>query len=510
MKIPSAPHRLTTLSEARLSGWTLPALVLIAAALLTRMWVFGNPVVHIDEQFYLMVGTRMLDGAMPFVDIWDRKPFGLFLLYALFAALAPDPVWGYQIAALLSVVLTALVIHRTALRFAPPAGALVAAVAYIVYLPVLGGVGGQSPVFYNLLVALAGMLTLRTVATPEPRARHLGPAGLAVMLLLGIAIQIKYTVIFEGMFFGLALLWRGWSDRRSPFVLALFSLTWVVAALLPTALALLYYIGIEYGDLFIQANFLSIFGRYQAKLPALARLLLHIVLLAPLWLPIRHLWKTAPANPALCFVRLWAIVAALGYLIFGSYYIHYALPLLVPMTIAAAPALGWATDIAWRRSLLATVPAFLLSLGAVALDLHLLGNAADVRRAVDLIQPRLNDGCLYVYEGDPILYERTHACMLTRFVFPSHLNNRKEKDALGIDVNAEIRRVLDARPTVIVMRRTARAGLTNTETRAILIDTLRRHYRFVGDAPSGTQPWMIFALRDGHAAPPSPVFKMVR
>jgi hypothetical protein len=55
-------------------------LVLFAAAL--RAWDLGHPVVHVDEQWYMLVADRLLTGATPYLDIWDRKPLGLFLLFA--------------------------------------------------------------------------------------------------------------------------------------------------------------------------------------------------------------------------------------------------------------------------------------------------------------------------------------------------------------------------------------------------------------------------------------------
>ena len=54
---------------------------LLAFAFLVRAQTFGNPVLGFDEQFYLLVGDRMLHGAIPYVDIFDRKPIGLFLIY---------------------------------------------------------------------------------------------------------------------------------------------------------------------------------------------------------------------------------------------------------------------------------------------------------------------------------------------------------------------------------------------------------------------------------------------
>jgi hypothetical protein len=159
----------------------------------------------------------MLHGALPFVDIWDRKPLGLFLLFAAIRELGGEGIVQYQLVALLSVVATSVVIWRTARMIAPPVGALCAGVAYQLFLSVFFCFGGQSPVYYNLPVALVGLwMAHLMVARPSPRALFLH--GLGVMLVIGAALQIKYTVVFEGIGFGLALmdahaLWGGAGTR---------------------------------------------------------------------------------------------------------------------------------------------------------------------------------------------------------------------------------------------------------------------------------------------------------
>ena len=55
-------------------GWFL------AVALLTRVSTFGDTGYHNDELLYFLVGQRMHDGLLPYVDIWDRKGPGLFLI----------------------------------------------------------------------------------------------------------------------------------------------------------------------------------------------------------------------------------------------------------------------------------------------------------------------------------------------------------------------------------------------------------------------------------------------
>jgi 4-amino-4-deoxy-L-arabinose transferase-like glycosyltransferase len=114
-------------------------------ALLTRLAVFGDPVFHIDESWYLLVGQRLSDGARLYVDVWDRKPPGLFFIYAI-AAKFSNSIIAYQIMAWLSASLTAFLVARMAARISGPKPALIAAAIYLATLAQLGGAGGQSPV----------------------------------------------------------------------------------------------------------------------------------------------------------------------------------------------------------------------------------------------------------------------------------------------------------------------------------------------------------------------------
>jgi hypothetical protein len=93
-----------------------PFLPLLLAAFALRAWDFGNPVLDLDEQWYLLVGDRLLRGAVPFIDLWDRKPVGLFLLFAAIRSLPSDGVVAYQVAATLSAGVTAALIAIIARR----------------------------------------------------------------------------------------------------------------------------------------------------------------------------------------------------------------------------------------------------------------------------------------------------------------------------------------------------------------------------------------------------------
>lgn len=134
--------------------------------------------------------------------------------------MSTDGIVAYQIGALVFATLTACFIVLIAHRFASLSGAVVAGVAYLLYLPLLGGDGGQSPVFYNLFLAIGAWEVIRAGEADDPTGvwRH----GLRSMLWAGLAIQVKYTAAIDGVAYGLwltALLGRR-EGRLSAHVIA--------------------------------------------------------------------------------------------------------------------------------------------------------------------------------------------------------------------------------------------------------------------------------------------------
>lgn len=475
--------------------WLWPIALFVLAALASRWYSFGNPVIDIDEQFYLLVGQRMHEGLLPYVDIWDRKPIGLFIIYWAMA-LGGSDVYAYQIAACLAAAATALVIYRIALRVAEPGGAVIAGVSYLLYLLTFGGAGGQSPVFYNLFVAMAVLGTMRVLAACQPA--NLLRNGMVIMLLTGCAIQIKYPVLFEGIFIGLALMWQCWRERKSLPFLALATIAWVACALLPTAVALAYYVFLGQADAFIQANFLSIFGRQEPLWEAWRRLAIHTALLTPFWIAAVIVTRKArefdgQRKADLLFVRLWLIVATAGYLIFGSYYDHYTLPLLLPLAVLAAPVLTKFNKVTPLAILLLLTSGISGGIKAYS-EVRKEGNRQQAERIASIVRAQLHGGCLHVFEGPPALYSMTGACFATRFVFPSHFNHLKEANALGVPVSGALNEMLARRPAVIVASAKAKPSSSNMVTRRILWTALQRHYHLVAPARLGKSELLVFAI----------------
>ena len=390
-----------------------------------------------------------------------------------------------QLAATAWAAATALVINRIAVRFAGPTSALFAAIAYLLVLPSLGGQSGQSPIFYNLFTALAGLALITSVG--------LGPAAirgraLTAMLASGLAIAIKPVAAVEGAFFGLAFLWLLDRARLERQIILRTAIAMIAVALIPTLLPLAGYAlaGNAPLDAYLYANFVSIFQKLsfgaEARLAGLAYFLLYatpLLLLAGYgaWL------RRRDRNPLPGLLLGWIAAAVGGYLLVPHFFDHYALPLLVPLAVSSATAF----DRPQGRIYLAALLVLSLIQGAI-LDWN--GNRraiADFERLSATVEAARHDGCLYVADGPSWLYASTGACRLTRYLFPPHLTLSTEAGAIGASPEAELSHILAARPAVVVTQDSQR-GNHAPVIEARLTASLRRDYHPILRVPADADP----------------------
>jgi hypothetical protein len=470
-------------------------LLLVAIAL--RIWDVGNPVIHVDEQYYLLVGDRLLHGAVPYVDIWDRKPLGLFLIYAAIRLLPGDGLVAYQLVATAAAAATALLVAKGGRMLgATPRGALAAGAAYLILLELIGGRGGQAPVFYNLPMTAAALLTLRLPAlaardAPGAMLRN----GVAACLLAGVAIQIKYTAAVEGAFFGCTHLWFAYRARARTesgwLRLAGATTMWALAGLAPTLAAIGWYAAHAELDAFWFANFASIglrpgypFGQLVMRLLGIGAQLAPLVACAAIgwrWIVVD---ERARARVALG----WLIAALGGFLAIGTFFDHYALPLVAPIAMLAAVALG--------RSMRLMVATLGLALALWLIETAVRPDDARGARAVARVVSANDRGaCPYVFIGDTITYRLADACLPTAYAFPNFLAYTTERGAMGIDEAAEVRRILAARPPLIVTS-DRRLKIWNRASLAAVTASLARDYRPVLRVPRSNWHTIVYLRRD--------------
>ena len=478
-------------------AWSYAILALLAVV--SRAQFFGNPILASDEGFYLLVGDRMLHGALPYVDIWDRKPIGLFILYAAMRLLGGDGVLAYQLVGTGFAFATSVLIARIARSFATSVGATAAGCAYLIWLTLGSAAGGQAELFYGLPVCAAAAITMQGFKDTRPSG--LWWRGGIAMLLIGLAAQIKYNALFEGMYFGCCWLILGWrSGRRA--MLAPYAGFWIVAAVAPTVAAASYYAFLKQLDPFLFANFISIWQRSSA--PAgelLERLAIIAGILAPLLACVRPRLRLVDpaANAAFRFTLWWLAATIASVLAFGTYLEQYLLPIVIPASAAAAPFFGGGGGA--RRWKLAALGAIFL-LGQTKLWVTQLsrGSPSELSAIGREIDP---DKCLFVYSGVAAFYRVAGACIPTRFAFPSHLSRERESQSIGVDTVSEVNRIMRSRPGTVIVR-SPYAGDENWPARAETFRHLRADYRLVLVSKLGWQTVEVYQLV-GQPAPPGRV-----
>ena len=451
-------------------------LILLLVALTTRAITLGNPIVHADEQFYLVAARLTTQGGWPYVDWWDRKPVGLFLLY-LPPALLPwrAAVFAYQAMALAAASGTAALIAALARRTGAGAGATLAGVAYLVLVVLAEGQGGQSPIFYNALVAGAALLIL---------ARRTGWAA----LLLGLALQVKGTVAFEALFLLGWALHRDWRERDRPLATLARAAGWGALVLAPTLIAAGVFAAAGHGAAWLYANVLSILHRQPDPWPErLGNAAGLVAILSPLVaVALRH----RPRTPEQRFLLGWLFASLAGIAVFGGWYDHYALPAMVPACAGAAGALGDRPG-ARRRAAAVLALVALAGQGLLLQKRWTRGTPAQFDALVAAVGR--GPGCLWVQSGETMLYAATDRCRPSRYIFPSHLFRARESGAIGVDQALEIRRILATRPAVIVMRPPYRGE--RADLRALVTARLRRDYREAVALPLGSNTVRVFRRR---------------
>jgi hypothetical protein len=483
------------------------AITLLLATLLIRAVALGQPQVDVDEQFYLLVGDRMLHGALPYVDIWDRKPVGLFAIYAAARAFGGTGIVQYQLAALLSVFATAWTIRATSLRLgANCIGAWLSGLAYVLWLNILGGAGGQAPIFFNMPMALAGLFIVREIDTPgngasRPGTSSLVRSGLLCMLLVGIAIQIKYSVLFEGIYFGVALLALAIARRMPHWALAAFAGGMIALALLPTAVALGYYWHAGHLREFIFANFVSIGGRLP--LPpneVLRRATMMAVVMLPLvsFTVVSLTWHEHGGSArewGRRFILMWLAVAIASVIGFGYYFDHYGLPIVIPAAIAGSAAFS-----EWRKRRFHIAGLFVLAfLAGEEVTLNEIwssggwSNIQAIERATRGVR-----NCPFVYDGPSAVIMLRHWCIPTVYPFPYHLSYYPESQALGVDALHEVARIMSTHPDAVLIRNRPYTN-ENLAARALMLRFLRSDYRPVAALPFHQSELLVFRLKPGIA-----------
>lgn len=353
----------------------------LAAVLLLALPVLTYPLGR-DQGEFATIARGLLDGRVPYRDLWNPKPPAVFLVYA--AALLPDRAGGLLRA--LDLLLYAVVgsaLYSIGRQLASPAAGLWAALVFgVFYFTESFWTLTQNDGLALLPMALAAVGAVRLLPAgdhPQPLGtpRRLGWAAL-IGAWCAIAVWFKYPFALFGLALaaGYALALRGSGGGRRPhraeaaafavggLAVGVLGLAWTAAAgALP--------------DLIESANVTSQYTALTFNPDDLARLL--GTALSFRWAQWGLLAILAAAGCGLArrgperrrsgwrLVNLWLAAGAAILLVQAKGYDYHWLPLLPPLALLAGDGLARAVQMLTRRlAAVSPVPSRMVTAGASA------------------------------------------------------------------------------------------------------------------------------------------------
>ena len=450
-------------------------IVLLLAVITVRAPWIGNANADVDEQLYSLIGNAMLEGKLPFVDLWDRKPVGLFALFALAHAVGGPAAASYQVLAGLFTLAGAVMMYVLSRVLVDRVAASGAGLLYVVLMSTYGSHSGQSEAFYVPMM-LAMALLVRDPAHPRAFRR-----ALAAMLIGGFALQVKYTVVPQCIFFGMWALWGQYKRGAPVSKLWRSGIAFAALGLLPTIAVGAFYTGIGHFDAFLFANFTSFFDRLPSPSGRLD--IDHTAFVSPLVVLIvlggyAAIRLSPPRERQTYIFMLFWLVASLATVFLPATVYRYYYAALVPNAILVAlPLIDCRTKVRW-------IPLAIVLAGAAS-TLFLpqqyaqsQEQSATLNRLSRAIAPNVDNKtkCLWVFDGPTSLYTLSGSCLPTRYIYPDHLNNALERNALGVEQTDEVARILANRPPIIVTADT-KFTIQNEDAGQLVERAVTDHYR---------------------------------
>lgn len=172
----------------------LVLLLLSAAILLTSSSISLSQIPRHDSGIFLYFGQQILNGKMPYLDLWDHKPPLIFYLDALGLAIGRGSSWGVWFLEFVSLALSSLIGFFALRRYYHSLSAAIAVCTSLAML-VFFLEGGNLTEEFSLPLQW-GTLFLFTVSD---RKGWQGPSGKVRAFLIGVffslALNLKQTMI---------------------------------------------------------------------------------------------------------------------------------------------------------------------------------------------------------------------------------------------------------------------------------------------------------------------------
>ncbi|MCB9264536.1 MAG: glycosyltransferase family 39 protein [Lewinellaceae bacterium] len=431
-------------------------LLFLGIALLLRFFSFFPSVINHDESTYIVISDAILAGHTYQVDYIDTKPIGIFLIYAFLQLLMGKSVLLLRVAAAATLAATAYFLYRAKLSFGSrQEAAFASGLAYLFLNSIFTyfGVSPNTETFFNLFTALA-----LWVYCSRPPVWAYFIAGLS----LGIGFVIKYVVLFDGLAFGLFLLWQARLGKEKWGAAWAKALAMAAGAALPFLAVIAWYRSIGHLEPFWFYTF-TVSGRYLESKGILDHLAFFLDFNLR-FLPVAFffyyvVFSRMVHSLSRQFGLLWAALVLLGVLLPGKLFGHYFIQFMLPFCFLAGEFFSITREalpkgLRWLRRPKIGYPLLgLLLLTNLVLQYKDYYLKTDYpRQSAAFLAPRLSPGDVVYTANDQIIYHLLGTLPPLPYVHPSLFWEEQHIRALEIGREAEIERLKAKQPRFLLFR----------------------------------------------------------
>ena len=172
------------------------AIILGLVTFLSRVPYLQEAVIDWDESTFILMGQSIVDGHLPYTELWDNKPPLAFAFFALPILLFGKSIAAVRLAGMLCVTLTAFLVYVFGHRFGGRRAGLISAILSIFAIGVLPS--GQAVMTEHIALApLVGALVLAVVK--RPTVGTMWWLGVLMGLATLVRLNLAYTAVIVGV-----------------------------------------------------------------------------------------------------------------------------------------------------------------------------------------------------------------------------------------------------------------------------------------------------------------------
>ena len=426
----------------------------IVLAILLRFLSFRFSVSDHDESTYLVIAQELLKGKLLYLDVWDTKPVGIFLVFALALKVFGSSIVTIRLIAALVIGLTAHLLFLCIKRWGRQTShAFPAAVAYIMMCAMHKWVfSANAEIFNNLMTVTALFFFLG-----KKTGINFFLAGLAI----GLGFVTKYFILFDMLAFWLFYLvsLNKFHPKQRTLYLIKNSCFMGFGFIIPL-LAVFSYFSLtdRFHELWFATFILPI--KYPSGFNLLAALNFfagfHLIYAPFVIIAYPALFRSKEKELSR-FGILWMTLVWIIILLPGKFYFHYYFQLLLPFAFTIPGILGSGSRLErfilkYRKTLLIIGISGFLAWNVTLQYSHFISKPDINREIAHYLKGQMTaDEVLYCNQNT-VLYFLLGKSPPGKYVHPTLTVDLDHIQAIGLDSQAEFQKIIDKQPDFLVIK----------------------------------------------------------